>query len=269
MSSPYNPAPDPELLPPGPPPVEPVIPTLTENPPWTFREVIFLAFIGIFLIAFFQGIAIGIARQKYPQTPIIDFARNPRVILPPQFIAYLALLGGMMLMVRSRGVHFWRSIRWNWPQSKWLGFVLLGLLLAIIVQVASGLLPIPKQLPIEQFFADTASAYMLAAFGVTLAPLMEELFFRGFLYPVLARRIGVPTAVAITALSFALIHASQLAHAWGPLLLLFFVGLALTIARVRTGSVATSFLMHVGYNGTLFTAMYLASDHFRNLERLK
>jgi hypothetical protein len=110
---------------------------------------------------------------------------------------------------------------------------------------------------------------MLAAFGVTLAPLMEELFFRGFLYPVLARRIGVPTAVAITALSFALIHASQLAHAWGPLLLLFFVGLALTIARVRTGSVATSFLMHVGYNGTLFTAMYLASDHFRNLERLK
>src|SRR3954466_11714332 len=111
MSSPYNPAPDPELLPPGPPPVEPAIPTPAENPPWTFREVIFLAIIAIFLIAFFQGIAISIARQKYPQTQIMEFARNPRVILPPQFFAYLALLGGMVLLLRSRGVHFWRSIR--------------------------------------------------------------------------------------------------------------------------------------------------------------
>jgi membrane protease YdiL (CAAX protease family) len=269
MSTPYNPAPDPELLPPGPPPLEPAIATQVENPPWTFREVIFLAFIAIFLIAFFQGIAIWMARQKYPQTPILDFARNARVVLPPQVFAYLALLGGMVLLLRSRGVHFWPSIRWNWPRSRWLGFVVLGLVLAVMVQAASVLLPIPKQLPIEKFFADTLSAYMLALFGITLGPLMEELYFRGFLYPVLARRVGMPVAVVITSLSFAFIHASQLAHAWGPLLLLFFVGLALTVARVRTGSVASSFLMHVGYNSTLFIMMYIASDHFRNLDKLK
>jgi uncharacterized protein len=267
MGSPYNPAPDPELMPPGPPPVEPTVPPPIENPPWTFREVIFLAIAAIFLIAFFQAIAISIEHQRYPKTPITDFDRNARVVLPPQIVAYVALLGGMVLLLRSRGLHFWRSIRWNWPRSRWFGFVLLGLVLAIVVQAGSALLPIPKQLPIEQFFADSVSAYIIALFGITLAPLMEELFFRGFLYPVLARRLGMTVAVAITAFSFTLIHASQLGHAWVPLLLLFFVGVALTMARVHTGSVATSFLIHVGYNTTLFTVMWFTTKHFRDLTR--
>jgi len=269
MSTPYNPAPDGELLPPGPPPFEPPVPTTAENPPWTFREIIFLTLTAIFLVAFFQGIAIGIARNRHPLAPFADLARNARIVLPPQVLAYLTLLGGMIAMLRARGLHFWRSIRWNWPSSRWLLFLLGGILMAFVIQATSALLPIPKQLPIEQFFADTTSAYLLALFGVTLAPLMEELYFRGFLYPVLARRLGIPLSVFITSFLFAAIHASQLGQAWAPLLLLLFVGLALTIARVRTGSVAISFLLHVGYNLTLFTVMYFVTNHFRNMENMK
>lgn len=269
MSTPYNPAPDGELLPPGPPPTEPVLPPPVENPPWTFREIILLTALGIFLVAFFQGIAIGVAHGLHPQVKTADLARNARIVLPPQVLAYLALLGGMIALLRARGLHFWRSVRWNWPSARWLGFLLLGILMAFVIQAASSLLPIPKQLPIEKFFADTTSAYLLALFGVTLAPLMEELYFRGFLYPVLARRLGIPLAVFLTAFAFAAVHASQLAQAWAPLLLLLFVGLALTIARVRTGSVATSFLLHVGYNLTLFTVMYFVTNHFRNMENMK
>jgi hypothetical protein len=108
----------------------------------------------------------------------------------------------------------------------------------------------------------------MAAFGTLIAPLVEELFFRGFLYPVLARRVGMVAGIVLTALPFALIHESQLARAWAPLLLLFFVGVILTTARARTGSVATSVLIHMGYNATLFIMLYLASDHFRHLERV-
>lgn len=269
MSTPYNPAPDPEMLPPEPFPIQPTPPPPVENPPWTFREVVFLAIFTFFLIAFLQAITLGIMKSLHPQTPIADFVRDARVVVPPQIFAYFGLLICMVMLLRSRGLPFWRNIQWNWPQSRWFGFALLGLVLAFVVQAASFVLPIPKQLPIEQFFADTRSAYMIAIFGVTLAPLMEELYFRGFLYPALARRLGMPIAAVITAFTFALIHASQLAHAWAPLLLLFFVGLALTMARVHTRSVATSFLIHVGYNSTLFTAMYIASDHFRHLEKMK
>jgi membrane protease YdiL (CAAX protease family) len=101
-----------------------------------------------------------------------------------------------------------------------------------------------------------------------LAPLVEELFFRGFLYPALARRLGVAAGVALTALPFALIHASQLARAWAPLLLLFIVGLVLTAVRARTRSVGASFLVHVGYNATLFALLYAGTDGFTNFEKL-
>jgi membrane protease YdiL (CAAX protease family) len=41
-----------------------------------------------------------------------------------------------------------------------------------------------------------------------------------------------------------------------------------TLTRVRTNSVGASFLMHVGYNSTLFGLLWVASDHFRHLEKV-
>ena len=49
---------------------------------------------------------------------------------------------------------------------------------------------------------------------------------------------------------------------------IFFVGVAFTMARERTNSVAASFLMHCGYNFALFAMLWLASDHYRHLERV-
>jgi membrane protease YdiL (CAAX protease family) len=145
--------------------------------------------------------------------------------------------------------------------------VLAGAALSVFVQLASVFLPIPKQLPIEEYFRQTHAVYMLAVFGITLAPLMEELFFRGFLYPVLVRHAGAVAAVLLTTALFTSIHAPQLARAWAPLLLLFLVGLILTLVRARTGSVAASFLVHVGYNFGLFAALWIATDHFQHLDK--
>jgi membrane protease YdiL (CAAX protease family) len=59
-----------------------------------------------------------------------------------------------------------------------------------------------------------------------------------------------------------------LGYAWGPILSIFVVGLVFTLTRVRTNSVASSFLMHVGYNSALFTLLWIASDHFRHLDKV-
>jgi hypothetical protein len=48
----------------------------------------------------------------------------------------------------------------------------------------------------------------------------------------------------------------------------FIVGVAFTMVRVRTNSVAAAFLMHCGYNFALFAALWLASDHYRHLEKV-
>jgi hypothetical protein len=43
--------------------------------------------------------------------------------------------------------------------------------------------------------------------------------------------------------------------------------MVLTYTRARTGSVARGFLIHVGYNLTLFAALWHVSEHFRNFEK--
>src|SRR5262249_56842240 len=119
-----------------------------------------------------------------------------------------------------------------------------------------------------RFFKTSGEAWALSIFGITLAPLIEELFFRGFLYPVLVRRLGVVVAILITSVAFGLLHAPQLGRAWGPVLVVFLVGLALTITRALTKSVATSVLIHVAYNGTISVLIFAATDGFRHLEKL-
>ena len=126
----------------------------------------------------------------------------------------------------------------------------------------------PKKLPIDEFFQTPREAWLLSTFGVTLAPLLEELYFRGFLYPVLARRFGVFAGVILTSLGFAAIHASQLMYSWGPVLVIFVVGLALTAVRAYSKSVASTLLMHIGYNATISVALFVTTGGFRHLERL-
>ena len=72
----------------------------------------------------------------------------------------------------------------------------------------------------------------------------------------------------MTAAAFAAIHGTQLGYAWAPILSIFVVGVVFTVARARTNSVASSFLMHCGYNFALFTLLWLASDHYRHLEKV-
>jgi len=83
-----------------------------------------------------------------------------------------------------------------------------------------------------------------------------------------AGRWGRLLAVLITSGGFAMVHSEQLGQAWGPLLVLFTVGLVLTLTRVVTRSITPGLLLHVGYNLTLFTLLYLGTDHFRHLERM-
>jgi membrane protease YdiL (CAAX protease family) len=96
---------------------------------------------------------------------------------------------------------------------------------------------------------------------------MEELFFRGFLYPVLARRFGFIMAVLLTALPFACIHIIEY-KAWAPVLIVFLVGVVLTVVRAKRQSVASSFIVHSIYNGIPVLATIIASGGYRHLEKL-
>jgi membrane protease YdiL (CAAX protease family) len=84
-----------------------------------------------------------------------------------------------------------------------------------------------------------------------LAPVCEELLFRGALFGWLAGHVPVPVSVIVTAAVFAGAH---LLPTLFPVLFIF--GLAATIVRARTDSTLNSFAMHATQNTFAVAATY-------------
>jgi membrane protease YdiL (CAAX protease family) len=240
----------------------------SENPPWNGWDVVALAFITfVTVVACVFATAYFVHLRSSAATPWIESLKRPEVIVGGQLLAYLFILIFMYrIAYTGSGGKVFEAIRWNWPMS-WTSYLLAGVALEFCLLPFAYLLPMPKNVPIDEFFRTARDAYILSVFGILFAPLFEELLFRGFLYPVLARRFGVAPSIVLTSLAFAAIHATQLKYSWGPVLIIFLVGIALTTVRARKKSVAATVLMHMAYNATIFVVAYIATDAFRHMEK--
>jgi uncharacterized protein len=253
---------------------EPILPPATlpppranENPVWSGWDVLQIAALTLATLFILQLLTVlGARRFAFPHASWGDVAQMPSLALLAELLTYLAVAIYMILLVEGKyRTRFWPAIRWNWPGTA--GFGLLGLgVLMLGLDVIGRFLPMPKETPFDQFFARPSDAYLTVAFAITLGPLMEELFFRGFLYPVLARRLGAFWAVILTALPFGGMHYLQY-RSWAAVLIIILVGVVLTTVRAVTKSVASSFLAHVGYNVTLMVLAAVATDGFRHMDK--
>jgi len=88
---------------------------------------------------------------------------------------------------------------------------------------------------------------VLATIALVLPP-FEEVYFRGFLYPILARHLGGAWAVGIVAVWFGIAHVGQLAGSWIGIPVVFTMGLLWTLMRHKTGSLVPSLVSHMTYN---------------------
>ena len=99
----------------------------------------------------------------------------------------------------------------------------------------------------------------LTVMAITLAPLVEELLFRGVLLSALIPRCGVALAALLSAAAFAAIHLPGLAWQWYALPELLLLGVALAWLRLHYRSLWPSVLAHGANNAlalaVLFTAM--------------
>ncbi len=216
-----------------------------------------------------QLVTVVVARYfAYPHRSWIEVAQKPVLALLAEFVAYIVVALYMILLLEGKyHARFWSAIRWNWPGLAGWSFLVVGLLMVGLDVVGTRFLPIPKTTPFDQFFERPIDAYLTALFAITLGPLMEEIFFRGFLYPVIARRLGAVWGVLLTAFLFGLVHSPQYGYSWSAVLIIILVGVVLTTVRAVTKSVASSFLAHVGYNATLMVLTAVATDGFRHMEK--
>jgi len=168
----------------------------------------------------------------------------------------------------------------------------LGLALSFTVQAISSLATMPKNIPMDDFFRTPSDVWIITLFGVLLAPLFEEILFRGFLLPAFAiaydwlslprtpaarelwqasNKLTLPALIfsaILTSILFTALHGQQVAYAWPVLILLFCVSLILTFIRLRLRSVMASTLVHSSYNFTIFLFAFIQTDGYRHLEKL-
>jgi hypothetical protein len=243
-------------------------PRAGEDPVWSGWDVLLIAGLTLFTLFITQLlIVLGARHFIYRHEDWVNVAQKPVLAILSELLTYGIIALFMFLLVEGKyRTRFWQAIRWNWPGMAGVSMMGIGVLM-LGLDVLGRFLPMPKSTPFDQFFATPTDAYLTAAFAVTLGPLMEELFFRGFLYPVIARRTGVVGGILLTALPFGLIHAFQYGYSWGAVLIIFLVGVVLTSVRAATKSVASSFLAHVGYNGTLMLLAAWQTDGFRHMDK--
>jgi uncharacterized protein len=145
------------------------------------------------------------------------------------------------------------SLHWHSPERLpvlWL--ISGGAFLAISVLIVSTLFPPPTDSPLEKLLSTTPSIVMFVVFGIALAPLLEEIIFRGFIYTLLADVYSPTVAVPVTAVLFGALHVSQLRGNLPAVFLILLVGYVLTIVRKRSNSLIPSVIMHTAYNSMIF-----------------
>lgn len=114
---------------------------------------------------------------------------DPLLVIPVEAVIYAIAAAASFLIFPlfwnrpfGQGVHFRALI----VRSRWWVLAGIGVATSVVVQLLSNFLPIPKELPIDKFFTHPLGVWLIAVFGVTVAPAFEELAFRGFLLPSLA-----------------------------------------------------------------------------------
>lgn len=211
-------------------------------PFWTYEDL--ALFIGSVIPVFLLTILI------VKLVPIPGAAVQAMVY---QSLIYALLLGVLYLVVAWRYQQpFWGSLGWTVFRLPFL-CAAVGPVLAITTSTLGVLLkapPIPS--PIEDLISDRRSLFIMMLFLTAFGPVFEELVFRGFLFPLLARSLGPWPGILLAATPFALVHGSQYHWSWQHLTIVGMAGVVFGFVRYKTGSTAAATLAHTGYNATLF-----------------
>jgi len=245
--------------------------------PWGWLDLLVFLVVGFFsLIAVIACVAIvAVTAFHVPLDTLKAKSMTDAlatISIVGQGIWSVGVLLFFYIMVRSRtSAPFWRTIGWRGlgnggnTLGSALGLAGTGAILAVCVSLLGKLFGEKEGLPIEEMFRSRQTVILLMSFGILVAPLVEETIFRGFLYPLFARAFGVPAGVVVTGTLFGLMHAAQLWGGWGQIGLLIVVGIIFTYVRARTGTVAASYCVHIGYNGLLFGFFFIATSGLKHL----
>ncbi|MGH9873354.1 MAG: lysostaphin resistance A-like protein [Pyrinomonadaceae bacterium] len=238
-----------------------------DDPPWGVGWALLVWGSSLAFLILIQ-IAVGVPYVIYKVTTggsTVGLDKDPTLIffsllgaLPAHALTFLVV----WLVVSNRGRRpFWQTLGWSWPEKfgPWktiaLAVVLLGLGV-LFTHFLGG-----KETALDQVINSSLKARFATAFlAFATAPLVEELVFRGVLFPALQRAVGVVWAILLVTILFAGIHVFQYYDNFGVVAVITMLSLALTMLRAHTGRLLPSFVLHLVFNG--IQAVFLVVQPF-------
>jgi membrane protease YdiL (CAAX protease family) len=211
-------------------------------------------FLGALLALVVMAVYIAATRTHVPDDGIPKDLEVPALLLS-LLAQNLAIIGALAFIARTKGLGSLRTDFGLRILPRDLAWVAAGLLLSLVAGWM--LLPITElaglkdssQEVVKQFESANGIEVPLFALGVVLlAPLAEELLFRGALLRGLLRRTDPTRAVFVSALAFALVHVLLDPETiyYVPAFLL--LGLVSGWRATKTGNLSQSVMLHVGFN---------------------
>jgi uncharacterized protein len=235
----------------------PVEPTAPPAPDWSWRELVL-----VLLTTLVAAVALGMVARSL--STVFGLELEGGLVSPVLYLVgfgiYLSVLVAIYVFAARRTG--WAAL--GLTPASWRDYIIvpplflleMAALVAVNLLIAQivGSFDNPQVEAISGGRAlSSADLLLLLVLIAGVAPFVEELFFRGMLYPLLRRRMGAPAAIVLNAALFAIIHVY-------PLLLpgLFVVGLFLAYLRERSGSIWPSVLLHALQNGLALLAISTA-----------
>lgn len=232
-------------------------PETERYPFWGYADVCLFA--GLVIPSMLLGL--GLVKAVFS---VLRIHSSLRVVelLPEQLLGYLLLFGALAMTLRLHyGRPFWRSLAWLPMNVPPLWVVAAGVGTSLSVALLGSLIHTPTTSnPITELLENRVSAILMAIFGTTVAPVCEELAFRGFLQPLLVRSVGATGGILLAAIPFGLLHYGEFGNSWRHAVLISLAGATFGWMRQRTGSTKASALMHAAYNGLIFAVVFSQKD---------
>ena len=230
------------------------------------RQEAFWDYADLGLFIFLSVVSLVAALVLLRFIPFLRVLKDPYKLLVGQLIWYLFALGSLAFILKVRYDRgFWQSLGWRMPR---IGDAVTSLAFGPVLAIGLGLLGTAMRtpqipLPFENMLSSPALIALFGLLVVLIGPLCEELAFRGFILPLLARTFGAAAGIVVTGILFGTLHGFEYPD-WRPVVLVAVAGMVFGWRRYRTGSTVNSSLMHAGFNLMQFVALLAArSAHLR------
>jgi membrane protease YdiL (CAAX protease family) len=239
---------------------------LSDSKTFSIAEIILWSLfilIGLNLLAALPVILLQLPEimETAPATETNDLLANfdINLMLSANIAWQLLLILTVVLLLRAKKVDGKNYLRLNVPIER-RGLFITALAFAFflfIVSPAAEAFDVPPN-PIMEYLFATGNIYLLALTAVILAPLAEELFFRGWLYRAIEENYGSLATIHISSFLFMIIH---IQYGLPELLIVWIIAYTLALLRHFTQNLIYPILLHFLNNVAAMLQFLLLSEN--------